>query len=192
MHWKCLFMYPRTCLFKLHPLIITIFGKWSFAQWGILPTQEFSFFHHCFRHSRGEIKNYMTFCEDLKLEQGLAHKERWSLHRSLVFRWRDFHVCHCSEWLLADCGTNRPEVFTLLLSDYRIFTSTIFFESWQHNGPGQCQIIICILAGGEGASSFYSSDKIKAIHSKLGSSDCWTRECERESLCGCMRGREKN
>lgn len=84
-------------------------------------------------------------------KQEFVWKWRWSLHHIPMFCGGVFHVCLCSERLLTGRSTNHPEVLILLLSDYRIFTSSTFFESWQHNGLGQCQIIICMLASLEEA-----------------------------------------
>lgn len=106
----------------------------------------------------------------------IRSKWRWSWKRNFMFCGRSFHVSHCSERLLAGGSTNCPEPHALPLSDYRIFTSLFFFESWQHNGPGQCQIIICTLA--RGARLLYESEEDK--NSTLKAGQKWLNKGMRE------------
>lgn len=89
----------------------------------------------------------------------IRSKWRWGWKRNFMFSEISFYVSYCSERLLADSSTNCPEPHALPLSDYRIFTSPFFFESWQHNSPGQCQIIICTLT--MGAELLYESEEDK-------------------------------
>lgn len=93
-----------------------------------------------------------------------------------MFSERSFHVSYCSERLLADSSTNCPEPHALPLSDYRIFTSLFYFESWQHNSPGQCQIIICTLT--RGAGLLYESEEDK--NSTLKARQKWLNKGIRE------------
>lgn len=116
----------------------------------------------------------------------IRNKWRWSWKGNFMFCGRSFLVSYCSERLLAGSSTNCPEPHALPLSDYRIFTSLFFFESWQHNGPGQCQIIICTLA--RGAGLLYESEEDK--NSTLKAGPKWlNREKERrERLKCCLLG----
>lgn len=118
----------------------------------------------------------------------IRSKWRWSWKGNFVFCGRSFLVSYCSERLLTGSSTNCPEPHALPLSDYRIFTSLFFFESWQHNGPGQCQIIICTLA--RGAGLLYESEEDKNSTLKAGPE--WLnkrrREEERDLNAVCWAG----
>lgn len=118
----------------------------------------------------------------------IRSKWRWSWKRNFMFSERSFHVSYCSERLLADSSTNCPEPHALPLSDYRIFTSLFFFESWQHNSPGQCQIIICTLTRGAGLLYESEEDKNSTLKARQKRLNKGIREEERDLNAVCWAG----
>lgn len=118
----------------------------------------------------------------------IRSKWRWSWKRNFMFSERSFRVSYCSERLLADSSTNCPEPHALPLSDYRIFTSLFFFESWQRNSPGQCQIIICTLTRGAGLLYESEEDKNSTLKARQKWLNKGIREEERDLNAVCWAG----
>lgn len=109
----------------------------------------------------------------------VVSKWRWSLHRALLFRCGDFHVCHCSGKVISRLKYKPSWSARSALSDLQDFYKAYFL--WRADSImvlDNAKLSSAFLLG-EGGQALLFERREKAIHLKPDSSS-WAEEEERE------------